>query len=74
MPLQPSWHRQPFRVALRTKKPDTWFDLGLELWRALSHTIETSGKKSPGRGQPVTMLMAPSGPHSHDQTLPKSNS
>jgi hypothetical protein len=33
-----------YRVALRTGARRTWLDLQLDLWRALSDTVETWGK------------------------------
>jgi hypothetical protein len=36
-----------YRVALRTRTGGTWLDLQLDLWRALSDTVEPWGREWP---------------------------
>ena len=36
-----------YRIALRTRLGGTWLDLELDLWRALSDTVETWGRELP---------------------------
>lgn len=41
-----------YRVALRTRAEGTWLDLELNLWKALSHTVQASRGNRLARGGP----------------------